>query len=287
MARTPRRFGVDPRDEGTTGGPRTTPMPPERKEVLRKAEEENARNRRNKPPVEKKAKGGSVSNFGKAFRAAREAGKKEFTFGGKSYNTKIKEDAPAKKDAAPAKDKPTSSFGVLKRDANAAPAKDKPAKDKPAKDKPAATKTKKAGAEQMFENLGPIGRAAKEFGRQFKGDVDLVKGQAQGDIDLVKRAVKAMTPSEQAQKNIGLKKGGKTMMYAKGGKAMKMAKGGSTASKRADGIAVKGKTKAMAMGGMTGRPAMTGLDRAAAMSGRAMPMTGRPGMKKGGKTKGC
>ena len=65
MARTPRRFGADPRNEGTTGGPRTTPMSPERKEVLRKAEEENARNRRGAPPVEKKAKGGELKKGGK------------------------------------------------------------------------------------------------------------------------------------------------------------------------------------------------------------------------------
>lgn len=32
----------------------------------------------------------AVSAFGKAFRAARKAGKKEFSFGGKKYNTKMK-----------------------------------------------------------------------------------------------------------------------------------------------------------------------------------------------------
>ena len=51
----------------------------------------------------------ATSEFGRAFRAAREAGDKEFEFGGKKYNTKLKEEdsAPAKK-AAPVKD--TSNY---------------------------------------------------------------------------------------------------------------------------------------------------------------------------------
>tara|TARA_R110000868_G_scaffold180071_1_gene420566 strand:+ start:46 stop:444 length:399 start_codon:yes stop_codon:yes gene_type:complete len=42
----------------------------------------------------------ATSAFGKAFRAAREAGDKEFEFGGKKYNTKMKDEdsAPAKKE---------------------------------------------------------------------------------------------------------------------------------------------------------------------------------------------
>ncbi len=38
-----------------------------------------------------------LSKFGAAFDAARKGGSKEFKFGGKSYNTKLKEDAPVKK----------------------------------------------------------------------------------------------------------------------------------------------------------------------------------------------
>lgn len=38
-----------------------------------------------------------MSNFDSAFSAARKAGKKEFSFGGKKFNTKLREDAkPAK-----------------------------------------------------------------------------------------------------------------------------------------------------------------------------------------------
>jgi hypothetical protein len=41
-------------------------------------------------PVYEKATGTKVSNFGQAFKAARKAGKKEFTFKGKKYNTRVK-----------------------------------------------------------------------------------------------------------------------------------------------------------------------------------------------------
>lgn len=37
----------------------------------------------------------ATSAFGKAFASARKAGKKEFTFNGKKYNTKTKEEAAA------------------------------------------------------------------------------------------------------------------------------------------------------------------------------------------------
>ena len=43
-----------------------------------------------KKAVYEKATGTKVSNFGQAFRAARKAGKKEFTFKGKKYNTRVK-----------------------------------------------------------------------------------------------------------------------------------------------------------------------------------------------------
>ena len=43
-----------------------------------------------KKAVYEKATGTKVSNFGQAFRAAKKAGKKEFTFKGKKYNTRVK-----------------------------------------------------------------------------------------------------------------------------------------------------------------------------------------------------
>jgi|SRR6185369_2397543 len=38
-----------------------------------------------------------MSKFGSAFKTARKSGAKEFKFGGKSYNTKLKEEAPKAK----------------------------------------------------------------------------------------------------------------------------------------------------------------------------------------------
>jgi hypothetical protein len=43
-----------------------------------------------------------MSAFGEAFKAARKAGKKNFTFGGKSYNTRTKDDE-AKMSSSPTK----------------------------------------------------------------------------------------------------------------------------------------------------------------------------------------
>lgn len=55
----------------------------------------------------------ATSKFGKAFAAARKAGKKEFSFGGKSYNTKLREGktpVPSKKPAQ-AQGKASTSMG--------------------------------------------------------------------------------------------------------------------------------------------------------------------------------
>jgi hypothetical protein len=53
-----------------------------------------------KKPVKKMAAGGS---FSEAFRAARKSGEKTFTWNGKSYTTKLKEEVAAPKRAAPAR----------------------------------------------------------------------------------------------------------------------------------------------------------------------------------------
>jgi hypothetical protein len=41
----------------------------------------------------------ATSEFGKAFAAARKSGEKEFTFGGKQYNTRLKEETVGEKNA--------------------------------------------------------------------------------------------------------------------------------------------------------------------------------------------
>lgn len=63
----------------------------------------------------------ATSAFGKAFRAARESGDKEFEFEGKKYNTKLKEEAeaPAKKAAPEIKQTGTPDLPVTKSEAPA------------------------------------------------------------------------------------------------------------------------------------------------------------------------
>lgn len=75
-----------------------------------------------------------LSNFGAAFRAARKAGKKTFTFGGKAYTTKLREEVetptPPKKP-----DRPTAPVPV------AAPRPKVPAPPTPTEKANAAVKT--------------------------------------------------------------------------------------------------------------------------------------------------
>ena len=47
-------------------------------------------------PVYEKATGTKVSSFGQAFAAAKKAGKNEFTYKGKKYNTRVKGEKPKK-----------------------------------------------------------------------------------------------------------------------------------------------------------------------------------------------
>ena len=64
-------------------------------------------------PMKKMAKGGKLSSFGKAFREARNAGKKTFEFNGKKYTTELKEEKAARMGKAAAR----------KMQANAVPGK--------------------------------------------------------------------------------------------------------------------------------------------------------------------
>ncbi len=48
----------------------------------------------------------AISKFGQAFQAARKAGKKEFSFNGKKYHTKTKEEMAPKKQAPIPKQRP-------------------------------------------------------------------------------------------------------------------------------------------------------------------------------------
>lgn len=69
----------------------------------------------------------ATSAFGKAFRAARDAGDTEFEFEGKKYNTKLKEEvaAPAKKAESETKKSGTPDLPVTKSES---PSESKPEK---------------------------------------------------------------------------------------------------------------------------------------------------------------
>jgi len=68
----------------------------------------------------------ATSAFGKAFRAAREAGETEFEFGGKKYNTKLKEEtsAPSKKTASDSSSSDDTNYGNESRRPVDTPPKD-------------------------------------------------------------------------------------------------------------------------------------------------------------------
>lgn len=82
----------------------------------------------------------AVSNFGKAFKAARASGKKEFTFGGKRYHTRTADEE--KKTAAPAKASAAKPAAPAKKAYNYYESDEYKNKTKAAA-KPAAKKTKK------------------------------------------------------------------------------------------------------------------------------------------------
>ena len=160
----------------------------------------------------------ATSSFGKAFKAARDAGETEFEFGGKKYNTKYKEEsaAPAKP-STPAKD--TSNYSNEGR-RPAAPVKE----TAPTKQRETYRDIK--GKVQYKEEVKPP--SEYEPGPQ---NIKRNLLNAPSDIsDLVSSPFRAIREAGNRGNPDAPKK---------------MASGGnvSSASKRADGIAQKGKTR--------------------------------------------
>ena len=155
----------------------------------------------------------ATSDFGKAFRAAREAGDKEFEFGGKKYNTKMKDE-----DSAPAKKaEPKASQEFPKTAApkyEAAPAKSSAIPD---------TYRDISGKVKVKETVKPP--SEYEPGPQ---NIKRNLLNAPSDIgDLVSSPFRAIREAGNRD-NPDVKK---------------MASGGMTASRRGDGIAQRGKTR--------------------------------------------
>jgi hypothetical protein len=163
----------------------------------------------------------ATSAFGKAFRAAREAGDTEFEFGGKKYNTKLKEEdsAPAKK-AAPAKD--TSNYSNEGRGS-------KPT-SKPSTD---FTPGKVPSSEQAAANRAAVVDKAKSIAGSIGDYVRNFETPAE------RRSREAKNPAPKSSSSTEYNEDALSS-----GSAMK--RGGavrSSASSRADGIAQRGKTR--------------------------------------------
>lgn len=198
----------------------------------------------------------ATSAFGKAFRAAREAGNTEFEFGGKKYNTKMKDDsapaskAPSKTEAA-AEEKAEANAGKEKVEAKVeAKVEDKPYRPKNLTDlfglssnvrKTTAETTPK---ETSKPNLGEQGRASKENERMIKEAASDV-GTAIVDYANKPYVSPAMRKADENKGKTYRDLSGKVQTATgmkRGGAVKKMASGGM-ASSRGDGIAQRGKTR--------------------------------------------
>ena len=161
----------------------------------------------------------ATSAFGKAFRAAREAGDTEFEFGGKKYNTKLKEDAaPAKKAEPETKKSGTPDLPVTKSEPKKGGIGPYNVGAGPSDEEKAATYSKYA------ENRKKMGDSSSDSGSKPIAESDWAKSVRSSQSDdagfLGKKMREAMGSS-----------------YKKGGAVR------SSASSRADGIAQRGKTK--------------------------------------------
>ena len=216
----------------------------------------------------------ATSEFGKAFKAARAAGDKEFEFGGKKYNTKYKEEvsAPAKK-AAPVKE--TISAKVDAPEKVDAPAPPAPYKPKLKSELSPAERKKRDDMEssQALEGSHPElllnpGRAVLSAVARPLESADKVRSAVTTGVNAVKnsapaKAIREAKFTKAASKDaddIAAAGQAKEMAEAvarankflpdeafsfkRGGAVKKMAFGGSvSASRRGDGIAQRGKTR--------------------------------------------
>ena len=123
----------------------------------------------------------ATSAFGKAFRAARDAGDTEFEYEGKKYNTKLKEEvsAPAKK-AAPASAPETKQTGTPDLPVTKSEA---PAPKKEYYRSVSGKMVEKAAPEAPDEDGGFLGKRMREaLGSSYKkgGSVSSASSRADG-----------------------------------------------------------------------------------------------------------
>jgi hypothetical protein len=166
-------------------------------------------------------------NFGSAFKAARAAGDKTFTWRGKSYATKTAGDKPS----APAKRAAPAAKPAAPKVAAAAPAKS------PAPRSMGSNASSDFDKVKVPSRLNPANKSAAPKKRPLFGEDGIIAGYdspataAKKDAE-GKAKAKAGNPfyKSYSTKSGGMKKGGAVKKFAKGGSI--------------DGCAVRGKTKA-------------------------------------------
>lgn len=171
----------------------------------------------------------ATSAFGKAFRAAREAGDTEFEFGGKKYNTKMKDEdsAPAKK-AEPKASQEFPKTPAPKYD-------DSSSSNKSSLGDIALKATRQAEANRaaMEANRPPPVPRKKSMLEEAREEATRRASAAQ-DYEESKNA----SPPTPARRFDGKGPGLGALSNMKKGGAVR-----SSASSRADGIAQRGKTR--------------------------------------------
>jgi hypothetical protein len=166
----------------------------------------------------------AISEFGKAFREARAAGDKSFTFNGKKYTTDMADDKPRSVGGTPKLDK------YVPRDSDA-----------------------RKGEEMTSKNAKPRDEYVRSGQKSFDTETEFVppdmsKYKPRRDPEALTETNKPGTSTRYENTDTS------DMAYKRGGAVKKMASGGMTASKRADGIAQRGKTRGtmvMCGGGMS------------------------------------
>ena len=165
-----------------------------------------------------------MSAFGDAFKAARAAGKKTFTFNGKSYHTRTKEDeAKAKPEAKPkpdaAKSMPKSEFMDLLDRNNPASKyiKKMPDKRPTAFDDKGVTASKSPEVKTMPNNNSAkdakYGDKSLSVNQRIKNDIkDNLKGARSSNTGTDKRSV-----TQRIKDSLGMMGGGKVKGYMGGG----------------------------------------------------------------------
>ena len=187
-----------------------------------------------------------MSAFGDAFKAARAAGKKTFTFNGKSYHTRTKEDEAKKPDVSKAKAGPAeyeikkappmdeaTKARVLRNKLEQAAIKGKPIQ-------PVDRSLKKIGEDGKLRNEKPVGMPeSRRLEPKAKAPEMIRTSDREDDTDLPlnergrrtrERARNSDTGTDKRSVNERLKS------------AFGMKKGGMVKKGR-DGIAQRGKTK--------------------------------------------